>query len=123
MVHHEKMVMMIQEMAAYTEILGMIKQGCEHYVSTASQLETQWSMQSTSWILNSPADQWVSTVNHGIKRWEEEAKHSDTDMEVFVSEAEVKRDRLFGGRSSDVINKENTLLHCCCWYREGEWGR
>ena len=29
----------------------------------------------------------------------------DNDMEVFVSEVEMKKDRLFGGHSSDVTNK------------------
>ena len=44
---------------------------------------------------------------------EEEAKLSDTDIKVFVSEVEVKKDRLFGVHSSDVINNENALIHCC----------
>ena len=33
-----------------------------------------------------------SWQGHGIKRWEEEAKLSETDIEVLVSEAEVKSD-------------------------------
>ena len=45
-------------------------------------------------------------------RWEEQAQLSDTDIKVIVSEVEVKKDILFAGHSSDVINKENsdTLL-------------
>ena len=67
----------------------------------------KWSIESTPWILNYPADQWVSMLNHGIKRWKEEAQ---------LSEVEVKKERLFGGHSSDLTHKENTLIHCCCWW-------
>ena len=73
----------------------------------------KWSMKGISWIL-------INLLTNGfhwqisIKRWEEEAKLSDPDIEVFVSEVEVKKDRLFGGHSSDVTNTENTLICCCC---------
>ena len=33
--------------------------------------------------------------------WEEEEQLCDTDIELFVSEEEVKKDRLFGGHSSE----------------------
>ena len=41
--------------------------------------------------------------------WEEEAQLSDTDIEELVSEVEVKKDRLFGGHSSYIINKRKYI--------------
>ena len=52
----------------------------------------KWSMQSTSWILDKPAEQLVSMVNHGFKRLEEVAQLTELDIEMFVSELAIKED-------------------------------